>query len=165
MSIAGIDLNTRAIDIVLIDDAQTQAEWRHVDLSVDPSTGETTGDAFERTRRVRPGMPTSSWWEDRGVIAIGVEQPRGNHGTTPLFRIQGAILASLPTWMLVTPWNPSSWRLEVGLKGNSTKDDITLYALDLLGDQHVAGWPQDAFDAYLIARATWNVVETVPMPP
>lgn len=165
MTVAGIDFSTRAIDVVLIDEDTHAAEWHRFDVTEDALTGDICGDAFERARRVRHTLPKTSWWEDEGVIAIGLEQPRGNHGITPLFRMQGAILACLPTRILVTPWNPSSWRLEVGLKGNALKADVNLHALTLLGDQHVAGWPQDAYDAFCIARATRNVIQTTPVPP
>jgi hypothetical protein len=160
--IAGIDFNTRNIDIVLLDEDTNNAEWHRFDVTEDALTGETTGDAFDRARRVKTALPTTNWWENKGVIAIGLEQPRGHHGITPLFRMQGAILACLPTRILVTPWNPSSWRLECGLKGNAPKKDVAWHALQQLVDQQGARWPQDAFDAYCIASATRNVITVAP---
>lgn len=169
MTIGGIDFSTRAIDVVLVDEDTCDAEWHRFDVTEDPLTGEVSGDAFERARRVRHTLPRTTWWEDKGVLAIGLEQPRGNYGTTPLFRMQGAILACLPTRLLVTPWNPSSWRHEVGLKGNATKHEIMFHAKCLLDppDLNVTrtDWPQDAYDAYCIARATRSVLHTAPMPP
>lgn len=149
--IAGIDFSTRAVDVVLIDEDTGEPTWHPYPLAG-------MGDAFDRTRSVRTAMPPRSTWDDLGVIAIGIEQPRGNHGVTPLFRIQGAILACLPTQVLITPWNPSSWRLAVGLKGNATKIEVFEYVADLVSDARNT-WPQDAADAYCIALATRDALE------
>lgn len=164
MSIAGIDFSTNWIDIVVLDedDFTRVPVWIRCNVSEDTVTGETLGDAFERARRVRSALPRSGFWEDSGVIAIGIEQPRGNYGTTPLFRMQGAILACLPTRLLVTPWNPSSWRVGCGMKGNASKDDVREFAVQRLLPRSLndwQDWPQDAFDAYCIARATSSAVE------
>lgn len=158
--IAGIDFSTHAVDIVLLAEETNAAEWHRFELTDLPSW-----DAFDRARSVRAVMPTRSWWEDHGVIAIGIEQPRGNHGVTPLFRVQGAILACLPPDLLVQPWNPASWRVAAGMKGNAPKLAVAVFSRNLLG-QTCADWPQDAHDAHFIALATRSAIEdTANAPP
>lgn len=148
MRIAGVDYSTHAVDCVFIDDDTGRAEWRHW-----PLTG---NDSFDRTRAVRDAMPSRGWWEDEGVLAIGIEHPGGHHGTRDMIRVQGAILACLPTSLLVCPWPPAKWRKAVGLPGNASKLAVAAWA-----DRHLARsqvswgtWPQDACDAYCIAQAT-----------
>lgn len=149
--IAGIDYSTHAIDVVLIDedDGRPPAWLRH------PLEG---ADAWERTRNIR-NLPTLPGADD--VLAVGIEDPAGNHGTNYLYRVQGAILARIPRTMLVQPWRPSQWRKAVGLPGNCSKDTVFEHVVETIalatGEPtpfSVANWPQDACDAYCIALAT-----------
>lgn len=152
--IAGIDYSSRAVDIVLLDEDTDAATWHRFELL--------GNDAFERARHVEGNIPgrTSEIWDE--VVAIGIEDPRG-YGSGSLYRVQGAILASLPAYLLVHPWIPSAWRKAVGLPGNASKDDVALWvthhrygysAVRLDGD-----WPQDACDAYCIALATRAAIQ------
>lgn len=148
--IAGIDFSTHAVDVVLLDEDTDRAEWHRFELA--------GADAFERARNVRAAMPGSSFWDD--VLAVGIEQPRGNHGVVHMARIQGAVLTCLPRSLLVQPLNPSSWRKQVGLPGNASKDDVARRAqagLYLSGHDEV--WPQDALDAWCIALATRSLIQ------
>lgn len=148
--IAGIDLSTRAIDLALINETTGQlAELHRFELPKN-------GDAFDRARWVRDTMPSRSWWTDQGVIAIGIEDPRG-HNPGPLFRAQGAILACLPTSLLVHPLIPSEWRALNGLPGNASKAHVYEHA-----HRHaiLPAGSQDAADAFLVATATLELVET-----
>lgn len=154
--IAGIDYSTHAIDVVLIDedDGRPPAWLRH------PLEG---ADAWERTRNIR-NLPTLPGADD--VLAVGIEDPAGNHGTNYLYRVQGAILARIPRTMLVQPWRPSQWRKAVGLPGNASKNDVAVHSQwQLLNSPPAEGrsewrlhigmdWPQDAHDAHCIALAT-----------
>jgi hypothetical protein len=149
--IAGIDYSTRAVDVVLLDEDSDAATWHRFPLE--------GSDAFERARSVRDVlyMPGSEWWDE--VLAIGIEDPRGfNAGA--LYRVQGAILACLPTRVLVQPWIPGQWRKAVGLPGNASKDAVAEWATwkGGLGAKAVF-WPQDACDAYCIALATRSVLQ------
>lgn len=156
--IAGIDFSTFAVDVVLLDEDSDGAEWHRFTLADLPGW-----DAFDRARAVRAAMPSRSWWETNGVIAIGIEDPRG-YGAGHLYRIQGGILQCLPPDVLVHPWIPSSWRKSVGLSGNAKKADIAVHSLHQLGaitleQIRQLGWSQDAHDAHLIARATRAALE------
>jgi hypothetical protein len=148
-AIAGIDFSTRFVDVVLLDEDTDHADWHRYPLAG-------LGDAFDRTRTVRYALPSRSWWDD--VIAIGIEQPFGRGSSvTPLYRVQGAILACLPPLTLVQPWIPSSWRSAVGLAGNCSKDDVAAYVHD--NCLEAIDWPQDACDALCIALATREALE------
>lgn len=156
MTIAGCDFSSKAVDIVLLDEDTDAAVWHRFELH-----GQ---DAFDRARSVRAAMPARGWWEDQGVLAVGIEQPRGRFALVDLGRIQGAVLACLPTSLLVQPWNPAQWRKQVGLPGNAPKLSVAGWA--------IARWTnapgpyaleQDSCDAFCIALATRMVVEALPV--
>lgn len=149
--IAGIDFSSFAVDVILLDETSDAYTWHRFDLR---EHSHPKADAFDRSRAVREAMPARGWWDDEGVIAVGIEQPRGRFGVTPLFRVQGAVLACLPADLLVQPWNPASWRIAVGLAGNATKQDVMLRGLELLPAMPGRVWPQDAYDALCMAHAT-----------
>ena len=154
--IVGVDFSTKAIDFVYIDENDVEApRWNRCHLE--------GADAWERTRELsrQPGWP--SWmWDD--VLAIGIEDPAGNHGTNYLYRVQGAILARIPRSILVQPWRPSQWRKAVGLPGNCTKQDVQDFSRVHSGSFfHVtpydtSAWSADAHDAFCIALATRQAI-------
>jgi Holliday junction resolvasome RuvABC endonuclease subunit len=155
VTVAGIDFSTNAVDVVLLALDDNTAVWHHVDLTTGP------GDALERCRRIRDLMPTRGRWEDAGIIAVGIEQPLHQKGRTTvasLFRVQGAIIACLPTRVLVDPLPPTVWKTAIGLPGNALKAAVRAWAL-----AHWTDPPdpvtQDACDAYAIATATRARIE------
>lgn len=144
--IAGIDLSSFFVDIVLIEDRKLPT-WERIDLK----PGQ---DAFARARNVAL-RAYPAWLFD--CEAIGIEEPRGmNPG--PTFRVQGGVLTVLPPDVLVQPWVPSQWRKAVGLPGNCKKPEIMSFVKARLGAVAV-DWPQDACDAWCIAEATRLAVE------
>lgn len=149
--LAGIDYSTHAIDVVLIDENDVEPPvWHRTELH-----GQ---NAFDRTRDVKDALlpPLRLWSGD--LLAVGIEDPAGNHGVRALARIQGAILARLPFTLLVQPWAPSQWRKAVGLPGNASKQQVKAFADAMLPRQHIDDRPswatQDAADAWCIALAT-----------
>jgi hypothetical protein len=150
MKVAGIDLSSFFVDVVLVDQDTGRVDWHRYPLGSD-------GDAFDRARQVRLVMPgpTSELWDD--VLAIGIEDPAGRHGVIPLVRVQGAILACLPAATLVNAYKPARWKFLAGMPGGATKDMVRTRSL-IVGSPWAMGqaadqWPQDAHDAHLIARA------------
>ena len=143
--IVGCDFSTKAVDFVYLDENDMEPpRWNRCHLE--------GADAWERTRELsrQPGWP--SWmWDD--VLAVGIEDPAGNHGTSYLYRVQGAILARIPRSILVQPWRPAQWRKAVGLPGNASKKDVFIASDDMLPEDWPL-WPQDAHDAHMIALAT-----------
>lgn len=157
VNVCGIDYSTRAVDVVFVhlDDAHSPMWFRY------PLTG---NDAFDRTRSVANAMPgrSSQFWDD--ILAVGIEHPGGHHGTRDMLRVQGAILSCIPARMLVEPWPPAKWRKAVGLPGNASKSEIAERVIDDAREARprwpTMAWPQDACDAYCIALATRQAIQT-----
>jgi hypothetical protein len=161
--ICGIDLSSFNVDAVFLsEDGRYLPEsqfWVRVSLGK-------LGDAFDRSRLVFTAISRATFQIKGGYEyplqmlfadcrAIGIEEPRGmNPG--PTFRVQGAVLQTIPQSTLVHPWVPSQWRKGVGLKGNCQKEEIMAFVKDKIKD--AADWPQDACDAWCIAEATRQVV-------
>ena len=151
--IAGIDYSTNAIDVVLVDEDDGAARLFHWDLC--------GASAFDRLRAVALVMPPrrAVYWDT--IRAVGIEEPMGrgpaSWGVVPKLKaIQGAIVACIPSLVPVTPLKPAEWREKVGVPGNATKDMVAAWAMAQLDDppgMPLKQWPQDAFDAYCIARA------------
>jgi len=147
---AGIDFDTHAIHVVGLMEDETAPRYSRYKLE--------GHDAFERLRGVRDAMPSRGWWNDRGFVAVGIEEPQGIAKSTvaKLKAIQGAVVACLPRDLLVHPMVPARWRTEVGMKGNATKDDVEFW-VRFSSPHSISGcfagchWPQDAFDAYCLA--------------
>lgn len=153
--ILGIDYSTRAIDVVLIDENDAEPpRWYRVILD--------GADAFERTRELSRPLAYHLGLDLDDTLAVGIEDPAGNHGVRALARVQGAILARLPRGVLVVPLAPSQWRKTVGLPGNASKKAVMAWA-----DAHRAEratrawelWNSDACDAYAIAVATRLLIQ------
>lgn len=147
---AGIDYDSHAVHVVLLPD---EGAARYLPFVLTSHPG-----AFERTRSVRDVMPARGWWGDEGVIAIGIEEPMG-HSTRPLNRVQGAILACLPSALLVNPMMPGEWRKEVGLPGNCSKEEVFHFVSRVAPLEVADTWPQDAMDAYCLALAVQKLTE------
>lgn len=154
MLIGGIDFSSHAVDLVTIQEEDGELHW----WDRFPLHG---NDAFERTRSISVAMPgpNSQAWDD--FVAIGIEAPAGRYGVATMTRLQGAILACLPSTMLVMPLPPARWKKLVGLPGYADKETIAAAVrLKLLLDMDTAPiWPQDACDAFCIAQATRTLLE------
>lgn len=109
----GIDLSSRAIDIVKLEEDSNRAEWFRFSLE--------GASAWERTRVVRQALPSASWWDD--VYLAAVETPFPDQKGV-LRRVQGAVMASIPPEVLVWEANASEWKRELGLKGKPSWEDI-----------------------------------------
>ena len=150
-TVAGIDFSSHQADVVLLDESTDHATHHVFKFG--------RGDAFDRARTIRYSMPSRSWWEDEGVIAIGIEDPRGvaRSADAPLYRAQGAILVCLPQLLLVQPWKPGEWRKQLGI-ANTGKVAPAAFALERWLPP-VGVWTQDMADAYCLAYATRQRIE------
>lgn len=151
--VVGIDLSTRAIDLVKLAENHNGAEWVRCEL-----LGDT---AWERAINVRSGLidALAERWEDFfGDVYLSAIETPVNDQKRVLRLIQGAVIASLPA-KLRQPhccWDvhPSTWKAGLGLKGKPTGADVDRIAPDHL----VTGGPllpesemQNARDAYCLA--------------
>jgi hypothetical protein len=148
--LAGIDYSTHAVDVVLLDENTGHATWHRTELE--------GNDAFDRARSLRwAHLNPYTDWDD--VLAVGIEDPRG-HNAGALYRVQGSVLARLPSYLLVHPLVPSQWRKLCGMPGNAPKEEVLRFVtFDCGGGIDAIAWPQDACDAYCIALATQKLVE------
>lgn len=144
--VLGIDVSTKAIDLVLLDETTDQAAWDHIELR-----GAT---AFDRLRDLPLRMPKWGWYEDNGIYLIAIETPmgRGQGGTeAKLNWIFGAVIACLPRALdPVWPVAPHEWRKELGLPGNAPKPICAQRSVEL--GAHPDWATQDAYDAWAVAR-------------
>lgn len=168
VNVVGIDLSTKAIDLVKLSEDSNRAEWVRCELA-----GAT---AWERAMSVREALTNGMyrrewpmelngrdafWWDD--VYLVAIERPV-NDQKRVLRLIQGAVIASLPA-KLRQPhccWeiHPSTWKAGLGLKGKPTNDDLAGFEPDMMTcttPELVRAWltdgeeAQNARDAYCLA--------------
>lgn len=113
--IAGIDLSSHAIDVVLIAEDTNQAEHHRVRLDT------RRGDATERIRRMRDLMPARGAWPDLGVTLIAIERPIALHSSVPLM-VYGALLQLLPADTPLLELRADDWRPECGIPARKPRD-------------------------------------------
>jgi hypothetical protein len=143
MKVAGIDVSSFNVDVVLLDEDIDAATWHRFELD-----GPTP---FARTRSLRANFPTRSFWEEHGVYLIGIEDPhsRANHTAKALGLVTGGIAALLPRDLTVLQLPTAEWKGEFAGSGSATKERIAQIA-------RVLGFTPDnlnATDAYGIAQA------------
>lgn len=142
-AVLGIDVSTKAIDLVLLDENSDQASWDHLELR-----GAT---AFDRLRTLPSRMPKWSWYDSVYLAAIETPMGRGQGGTeAKLNWIFGAVIACLPRGLATWHVAPHEWRRELGLPGNAPKAVCAARCVEL--GAHVDWQQQDAYDAYAVAR-------------
>lgn len=170
-SYVGVDLSTRAVDLVKLDEDTDRAEWVRV-----PLVGK---DAVERARSYRTkspgdwiGEPGSlkwtrripiEWWDD--VLVVAIEDPAGRGDMRKLARVQGVVLATIPARIPVWLFQPGEWRKLCGMSGNASKYDVASWVYGTILHRGDASpdrttWPQDARDACAIAYACRALNET-----
>jgi hypothetical protein len=175
----GVDFDTRACHCVLLDDDTNHARYVPV-----PFVDHKPPFRFDDARNVRAAVNEAIWkacrkgmrqpldadgWDS--IHLVGIEKPyaqgRGTAYTYGL--ITGAILSAIPRGIPVLDMPPNGrlfgWKaLSVG-RTNATKEEVRAWGLNELGwwrPERPSGgtdWPQDAFDAYCIARAARRLNE------
>lgn len=158
MNVVGIDLSTRAIDLVKLAENSNEATWVRCEL-----TGAT---AWERTLQVRDQLAwgkvglAAGFWDDVYLVAIEAPYGRGQPGTNALLnRVVGAVMASLPAalrhpercWLV----KPDEWKTGLGLKAKPTHGDLQDLAPDIdwfLHQHKPIARDENARDAYCMAK-------------
>jgi len=134
--VVGIDISTRAIDLVRLDENVDEAEWLSVPLS-----GKA---AWDRVRLIPDLMPPAGWWAE--VYLCAIERPFARARQDVVRLAQGAALACIPTRVATWEVTPAVWKQHIGIKQN-VKPSWSAFAPSLFDEY----WPQDARDALGVA--------------
>ena len=153
MRIAGFDISSFAVDIVLLDENSDQAEWHRIAL--DGAT------PFDRARALRLLFPGRSFWEDAGVYLAGFEDPysRQSHTAKALGLVTGAAATLLPSQLPTVQTAPAEWKRIFTGNPNASKHDVWDRCMELFPPQrdeaNAFAWAgnNNASDAYGIAWA------------
>jgi hypothetical protein len=155
VKVCGIDYSVHAVDLVLLDETTDEATHTRISLA---------GAGFHSARSLRRVFPGRSWWEERGVYLVGMEDPFSNraHTTKVQGYIAGAIGALLPPELDIVLVPPQEWCRILTGSARAEKELIRGAAANRLAQTlHTSfqsrpwsEWPQDAFDAYGVAYAT-----------
>lgn len=139
MNTLGIDLSSRAVDLVLVDENEDRASWQQIELE-----GAT---AFDRLCAVNALMPQPGWYVSHGVYMVAVEMPESRFvkSLRALLPIFGAVVAALPDDLPVWSLAPADWKRPMGL-GNAKPTPDNFPTFD------VADWSQDSLDALAVAK-------------
>lgn len=180
-SYVGVDLSTHFVDLVRLNEDDDRAEWVRV-----PLVGE---NAIDRARSYRGDKVEfcawgkqpdgtvqfySEWWDD--VILCALEDPAGRGDTRKIARVQGVVIATIPSRVQVWTLQPAEWRKACGMSGNASKSAVAAWVYHkrlpeflIPGFRGIGGhqkyrpydeWPQDAHDAYAIAYAARAINQT-----
>jgi len=144
----GIDLSSKAIDLVLLDENRNASTWTRIDLE-----GAT---AFERARDVAAKMPQPGWYEAHGVYLVAIERPFSASRNDVVRLVEGCVLAEIPHGLDVWEIAPQTWKAHIGFRGRGkpTRDafpGILLTSRTYYGGLLVLDPPQDALDALGVA--------------
>lgn len=138
-SVVGIDFSSFAIDLVKLDETEDAASWTHVKLD--------GGGAWDRTRHLPLFMPKASWWDD--VYLCAIEAPMGFKSQV-LYRVQGALLSTIPQAVWTWEVRLHEWKGALGLKpaAKPAWSHFPGMQLDANGNE----WAQDVLDALGVAK-------------
>jgi hypothetical protein len=156
--VLGVDLSTKAIDLVALDeDNPAMCEHRRVEL---PDPWWNTARWMRSLLRVA-SIPT--WLEERNVYLVGVERPYGpsRQAIASLHTVMGALIASLPPQVTAFEVSPADMRRELGLPGNCAKHkmhDRIMFYFSSHGGKLPYSEP-DAFDAWAAGFAALRINE------
>lgn len=147
MNVLGIDLSTKALDLVLLDEDDAGARWDRLPLPRTPSR-------LELARAVADAVPGPSWFEHHGVYLIAVEEPMGRNrqAIAALNCVLGAFGASLPHELPRWTLRPAEWKIALGLPGTLSttrgSERVQAWALEHGAERE---WPIDACVALAVA--------------
>jgi hypothetical protein len=152
VKVAGLDISSYAVDLVLLDEETDAATWQRFSLA-----GATP---FERTRTLRDVFPTRYFWEEHGVYLFAVEDPHSRfpHAAKAMGLVTGGVAALLPREAVVVQTAPKEWKRIFTGNANATKDAVAERAIDLWTESgapvpYCDGEDDNTWDAYGIAWA------------
>jgi len=157
MTVLGVDLSTRNIDLVLLDeDDPTRATHHRIKLE-QPWWESARNMVWILDER----FGHHNYHELQDVSLAGVERPYGpnRQAIASLHTILGAFLASLPSWVCPVEIRPADMRRELGLPGNCKKARMQAVIIDGLWTSFEDWWPPDALDAWAAGHAALRMCE------
>ena len=118
--ILGVDLSTKAIDLVALDE-DTPSQFEHLRIVL-PGWG-WWASANNMVTLLHEHL-AYKWMNDRNIYLAGIERPYGQHrqAIASLHTILGGLLSSLPVRITAYEISPADMRRELGLPGNCKKD-------------------------------------------
>lgn len=161
--ILGIDHDTRAVHCVLLDDDSNAARYIAV-----PFVEHKPPFRFDDARNVRGALMEAIRavvlhenryfsrvlvWDD--IWLVGVEKPysQNKDSSWKYGLVVGQILSCVPRSVPVLDLPPTEWKRETVGKANASKDEVAEWVWHNSPEIGKDLWPQDAFDAYCLARA------------
>jgi hypothetical protein len=105
MSIVGIDLSSRAIDLCTLPEDSNDAE--HFRVRIDLPSG---ASPTERIRRLRDRMPARTAWADAGVSLLAIELPFSRTPNPAMLFVYGGLLQLVPASLSLLELRSDDWR-------------------------------------------------------
>ncbi len=138
----GIDLSSKAVDLVRLDENKDEATW--VRLLLDGAK------AWDRIRQIRGLMPPGSmFWDD--VYLVAIERPFIRAGQDVVRLAEGAVLACIPAHLQAWEVSVSQWKKALGIPIREKPDASAFPGMLYTSGPNGEVWPQDAFDALGVA--------------
>lgn len=157
MTILGIDVSTKAIDLVYLNEDTPHGNWQRINLP-QPAT-HIASRRVDQARAIRDSLRHEAERLETVYLA-GIEDPaayRGGQAIKALGILTGAIYASLPRHITILPIRVQEWRRELGLHPRASKADAQNAARALGANPWLQDWPQDAYDSWAIAHAAHRI--------
>jgi hypothetical protein len=105
VSVVGIDLSSKAIDLVTIPEDTNDAE--HFRVRIDIPAG---ANATARARRLRDRMPARGAWADAGVTLLAIELPFSRTPNPAILIVYGGLLQLVPAELPLLELRSDDWR-------------------------------------------------------
>lgn len=150
--IAGIDVSTKQVAIVMLDDDHDRAYPYTFPLTAE--SGDRPAWAAARSVQDVLPRPTGLFWDP--VWLIGIEDPYTvSRGTAKAYGlIIGAVLTMLPRDVPVLPLPSTEWKRETCGKPKADKDEVAVWVFRTWKrDEAITVVDRDEVDAYAIAYA------------
>ena len=135
--VVGIDISTRAIDLVALDENEDKATWRHITID--------GPDAFTRCRRIADIATFGPMFDNAYLVAL--ERPFIRKGQDVIRLAQGVLLGRIPSRLPVWEVPVSQWKNHAKIPMRAKPDDTTFPDVEwALPVEH-----QDTYDALGVA--------------
>lgn len=142
-AVVGIDISTRAIDLVTLNENTDRANWIRIHLD--------GPDAFTRCRSITRLAEIPQLWENAYLVAL--ERPFIRRGQDIIRLAQGVLLGCIPTRLPVWEVSPSQWKNHAKIPMRAKPDAATFPTVEFA----VPVAHQDTYDALGVAMYARDV--------